>query len=563
MGVMGGRLPHGKLAGVALVCALVGCNGLFGLDDLVYEGAGGASAATSAGGDGGGVLPCQPQSLQSCYDGTDGTEGVGSCQAGERVCADDGTVYGPCEGQQLPAFDDCVTPADEDCDGSAVACEGDALWSRAFGSGGTQDGTAVAVANDGSLLIAGDFEGQMDFGRAGVLQCVKFIDDMEELGFDLFVAKLDVSGAPVWARDFGAARDITVSGVEASPAGDVYVAGFFRGDITIGTTLLANDGDDRDMFVTKLDGDGVVQWARRFGSPEDDRALGISQGPGGVHITGFFRDDIDFGSGVIEVTSVDNHLFAAQLDDDGHIVALEYFNSGDGASEFTDLAVDAEGNVFVVGSVQSPIDFGGGELGESGVDQAVLLILDADGNHHHSAVFNASSDPATPRDVALGPGGSVAVLGDFRGVMTVGGFQLTSSGANRNMFLARFDPQGAPLAATSFGGAGKITASGLAFDPAGNLFASGWFTEQVSFGAFELDSGGGDDLFVGKFDPALTPLWISAAGGPDGQHFVDLAPDDAGGAYAIGDFRGALTLTGTPLVSVADSRDVVVAHLGP
>jgi hypothetical protein len=52
-----------------------------------------------------------------CYTGPSNTEGVGTCAAGISTCAGDGTGYGPCEGEVLPATEACGNSLDEDCDG--------------------------------------------------------------------------------------------------------------------------------------------------------------------------------------------------------------------------------------------------------------------------------------------------------------------------------------------------------------------------------------------------------------------------------------------------------------
>src|SRR5262245_60832921 len=66
--------------------------------------------------------PCAPSEETACYDGPQGTEGVGTCRAGVAACLDNGSGFGACEGQVLPAEDLCDTPADEDCNGVITPC---------------------------------------------------------------------------------------------------------------------------------------------------------------------------------------------------------------------------------------------------------------------------------------------------------------------------------------------------------------------------------------------------------------------------------------------------------
>jgi hypothetical protein len=60
---------------------------------------------------------CLPNSTASCYTGPAGTSGVGVCKAGTKTCNAQGTAYGTCTGEVIPAAENCSTPGDDNCDG--------------------------------------------------------------------------------------------------------------------------------------------------------------------------------------------------------------------------------------------------------------------------------------------------------------------------------------------------------------------------------------------------------------------------------------------------------------
>jgi alpha-tubulin suppressor-like RCC1 family protein len=66
--------------------------------------------------DGAGCV-CVPGSASACYSGPMGTAGKGPCTEGTQLCNDQGTGFGPCEGEVLPATETCETATDDDCDG--------------------------------------------------------------------------------------------------------------------------------------------------------------------------------------------------------------------------------------------------------------------------------------------------------------------------------------------------------------------------------------------------------------------------------------------------------------
>ncbi|MGC4117712.1 MAG: hypothetical protein QM765_24775 [Myxococcales bacterium] len=67
--------------------------------------------------EGGAGCVCQPGSSTSCYSGPAGTQGVGPCKAGLQTCNAQGTAYGACVGEVVPAVESCTTPADDNCNG--------------------------------------------------------------------------------------------------------------------------------------------------------------------------------------------------------------------------------------------------------------------------------------------------------------------------------------------------------------------------------------------------------------------------------------------------------------
>ncbi|MEZ4433388.1 MAG: MopE-related protein [bacterium] len=73
-----------------------------------------------------GACICRPGAVEGCYSGPAGTEGIGVCVGGTRTCAPDGTAYGPCVGEVIPAAEVCAFDGDDvDCDGAAGCDDAD------------------------------------------------------------------------------------------------------------------------------------------------------------------------------------------------------------------------------------------------------------------------------------------------------------------------------------------------------------------------------------------------------------------------------------------------------
>ena len=235
---------------------------------------------------------------------------------------------------------------------------GSHLWSKRFGDVRDDIAWDIAVDGGGSAVVAGSFEGSINFGGG----------NLSSAGSDdAFVAKLDFSGNHVWSKRFGDAEGDFVGGIGVDAAGNLLVTGNFRGGIDFGGGTLVSAGQ-RDIFLVKLDAAGNHRWSKRFGGATSDVGSGVALEPltnlspsDDVAITGrFLSRSIDFGGGSLTGVGFDD-IFVAKFDADGNYLWSRAFGSlstdrGEG------VALDASGNTFVTGTFNESVDFGGGTL---------------------------------------------------------------------------------------------------------------------------------------------------------------------------------------------------------
>jgi hypothetical protein len=69
------------------------------------------------GGDDDPNAPCNPGTVEDCYNGQPGTENVGPCRIGSRTCTDQG-LWTQCEGEIVPAAEQCTDSVDNNCNGA-------------------------------------------------------------------------------------------------------------------------------------------------------------------------------------------------------------------------------------------------------------------------------------------------------------------------------------------------------------------------------------------------------------------------------------------------------------
>lgn len=181
--------------------------------------------------------------------------------------------------------------------------------------GGSLDGFAHAIAAnaDGRMVVTGTFRGAYDFDiNTGTTSLSATIPG----AYDAFVAVYDSTSALQWAKRFGNSGLDKGTAVRMNDQGEVALAGYYAGSITIGSPISGFGWDD--AFLTRLDPNGNVLWAFGIGANDYDRASAMAMGAdGATYLGGYFNNtiDLDPGAGTSSWTMIGFYdLFVARYD---------------------------------------------------------------------------------------------------------------------------------------------------------------------------------------------------------------------------------------------------------
>jgi septum formation inhibitor MinC len=258
---------------------------------------------------------------------------------------------------------------------------------------GTSDGSAaatVAVDAVGNVYVAGLTRGA-------------FAGNTSQGNNDVFVAKFNSSLVLQGAvKQFGTSEDDSVYSVVVDAVGDVYVAGWTEGAFA-GYT---NPGGD-DGFVAKFNSSLVLQGTvKQFGTSEDDLAYSVAvDGSGNVYVAGWTGGAF---AGNTSQGGVD--VFVAKFNSS---LVLQGTVKQFGTSEIdlvTSVAVDAAGNVYVAGWTEGA--FAGSE--NQGSSDAFVAKFNSSLVLQDTVQFGSlGSDVAT--SMAVDAAGNVYVVGGIDG----------------------------------------------------------------------------------------------------------------------------------------------------
>jgi hypothetical protein len=174
-----------------------------------------------------------------------------------------------------------------------------------FGTTGTDIVNKVVATSNDEILLAGVTGGALD-GRpnAGLS--------------DGFVRRMTTTGAVLWTTLIGSAGYDAITGMAVGSDGSIYVVGTTTGSLQGVSSGL------KDVFVAKLNADGVVLWLDQLGTAADDEsgALAIDK-DGNIWITG------TAGQGLDGVTNMFGYRYGllAKYSPEGNLLVLRQFNT--------------------------------------------------------------------------------------------------------------------------------------------------------------------------------------------------------------------------------------------
>lgn len=178
------------------------------------------------------------------------------------------------------------------------------------------------------------------------------------------------------------------------------------------------------------------------------------------------------------------------------------------------------------------------------------------------AAGDGSNDDAITA-VAAAPDGSSWVALQFDGTTVVASTTYNSDG--KDVVLVKLSNTGAVLNSVKLGGAGDELVTKLITDADGNVYAGGYFDDELIDPAGTLNADGVEDGFVVSFDSNAAHRWTRPFTGASDDRVYDLVALQGGGIAAAGGFEGVLTVDGATLTNLSLSFEdgfVVVLDSG-
>lgn len=292
-------------------------------------------------------------------------------------------------------------------DGFVVRLDGAGshLWSTRFGDAGNDVGYAITRvgAPTHDVTVTGS------------------VTDTQPGTKDIFLARYDATGAQPWSHTFGGPLDDVGRSISGG-----FVTGEFRDQASLGGSPLVSAGGS-DIFVARYDNSGAHLWSQRFGGTQDDAGLAVA----GNYCTGYIRGTVDFGSGNLTSAGGED-IFLLKLDANGlYQYARRYGGTGNDAGK----ALDVSGLIAIVGRFENSVYFGHETLTSAGGSDGFLALFRDDGlNPRNVRMGGPGNDTANAIQqfpvfyVPEAGGYDFSITGAFSDTVDLGGGPLVSAG---------------------------------------------------------------------------------------------------------------------------------------
>ncbi len=361
------------------------------------------------------------------------------------------------------------------------------LWVKKAGGPSQDRGIGIDIDNEGNIVIVGYFFETAYFDSFSITSSGSS---------DTFVAKIDANGNWLWVNRAGGSFHDKINAIITDDANNSYVTGFFSETAIFGSTSLTSSGG-WDIFVAKIDPNGDWLWATKAGSSDHEEGYGITiDASANCFVTGFFQDTINFNSYSL-VSSGGTDIFVAKIDSDGiwqWASKAGGFDSDRGKS----INIDNDGNTYVTGIFSETAIFGTTSLICSGDYDIFVAKIDTNGNWQWASKAGGS-DVDYVNSIIVDNLCNSYIVGYFNLSATFDSHTLISNG-EKEIFIAKIDSDGNWFWAVNVGGSQNDNGMSLSFDVEQNVYLTGFFEDVVHFGSHNITSNGDYDIFVAKLE---------------------------------------------------------------
>ncbi|KAA9325699.1 T9SS type A sorting domain-containing protein [Adhaeribacter soli] len=348
--------------------------------------------------------------------------------------------------------------------------------------------------------------------------------------YDVWVVKLNSNGVKLWDKTFGTPNVDAISTVAATSDGGCILGATSSGGI-VGDKSHASKGGS-DFWIIKLDAAGNKMWDKTYGGPEEESLREIHQTADGGYIVGGTSDlsggDRSAGFGI-----KDNWVL--KLDAAGNKMWEKSFG-GNNDDYFASIKPTADGGYIMASISGSPLSGNKSQPGRGSTDFWVIK-MDNLGNKVWDKVFGGNLKD-WPSDVIQARDGGFVVVG--YSLSGVGNEKSQPNKGFEDYWIVKLDAAGNKLWDKTYGGDQTEGANAITQTSDGGYVVTGYSNTWL-FNADKTSRRGGMDIWTLKLDSLGTRVWDQATGGAENDGATSMIIAKDGGLILAGESRSNIS----------------------
>ena len=379
------------------------------------------------------------------------------------------------------------------------------------------------------------------------------------------------SGAPPgFPQAFGDGLEDTGRHLGTDSAGNVFLAGTFRGQVSFGSFKLTSRGVS-DVFVTKMDSTGKVQWVTPFATKNADAVSDmVVDSAGNVFVTGYWGGALYHGTSgkflYSKGTSTDD-IYLARLEPTAGAVSWIQRLGGDKSDMPTGMFLYPPAKpsaLYLTGRHGATMTCGSSSVTTKKSWEMFVAVLSLDGKVCKLFTNSSTTASGLPRHIGVDSSGNIYLTGTFSKTIQFGKlakleskpYSLITKSSSQDVFWLKMTSSGAFLESFAISSSGHDSVGGMGTSSSGNTYITGHLRRKMTFEDNSTKAkktltpvSKWEDIYVAKIDAAGDVVWAVSAGGSYAEASSDLYLDDKENSYVVGKFKDKATFGTLNLVA--------------
>ena len=218
---------------------------------------------------------------------------------------------------------------------------GNITWQKNYGGSGVDVLQSLQETTDGGYILAGNTTSSASGDVSGA----------NKGSNDVWVVKLDASGNITWQKNYGGSGADTCKSIQKTSDGGYVLVATTASSANGEVTGISKGGND--VWVVKLDATGAISWQKNYGGSGADTGASIQQHTDGGYI--LVAGTASSASGDMSgISKGGNDVWAIKTDSTGTISWQKNFG-GSGSDVAQSMQITSDGNYIVSGYTSSSV----------------------------------------------------------------------------------------------------------------------------------------------------------------------------------------------------------------